>query len=177
MGFRVCLVLQQKLNDKKGLAMRGKNTLFFSSLLLASGWCAAQPTASIDQLAWMTGTWQVALGPNTLEETWVTPSGGSIAAMVRMYGESTSMFEVITIEEKNGTLAMTVQQWDSGFKPRTPEAQQLILSEISAQRVMFEAVTDGPMNKLGYSRSGDTFTIELGTPSGDIRKVDLKPGQ
>jgi hypothetical protein len=87
------------------------------------------------------------------------------------------MFEVITIEEKDGTLAMTVQQWDSGFEPRMPEAQQLILSEISDQRVMFEAVTDGPMDKLGYSRSGDTFTIELGTPTGDIRKVELKSAQ
>jgi hypothetical protein len=157
--------------------MRFRNTLISTSLLLASGWCAAQPAASIDQLTWMTGTWQVALGPNTLEENWVAPAGGSIAAMVRMYGESTSMFEVITIEEKDGTLAMTVQQWDSGFEPRLPEAQQLILSEISDQRVMFEAVTDGPMDKLGYSRSGDTFTIELGARSGDIRKVDLKPGQ
>jgi len=152
--------------------MRFRNTLFVTPLLLASGWCAAQPAASIDQLAWMTGTWTVALGPNTLEENWVTPSGGSIAAMVRMYGESTSMFEVITIEEKEGTLAMTIQQWGSGFEPRTPEAQQLILSEISDQRVMFEAVTEGPMTRLGYSRSGDTFTIELGE-----RKVDMKPGQ
>jgi hypothetical protein len=157
--------------------MRLRHTLIATSLLLASGWCAAQPSASIGQLEWMTGTWQVALGPNTLEETWVAPTGGSIAAMVRMYGESTSMFEVITIEEKDGTLAMTVQQWDSGFEPRMPEAQRLILSEISDQRVMFEAVTDGPINKLGYSRSGDTFTIELGTPTGDIREVELKPAQ
>ena len=157
--------------------MRLRNTLIFPSLLLVSGWCAAQPPASIDQLAWMTGTWQTALGPNTLEETWVAPSGGSIAAMVRMYGESTSMFEVITIEEKDGTLAMTLQQWDSGFKPRTPEAQQLILSEISGQRVMFKAVTEGSINTLGYSRNGETFTIELGTPTGDVRKVDLKAKQ
>ena len=157
--------------------MRFRNTLIATSLLLASCWCAAQPAASIEQLAWMTGTGQAALGPNTLEEHWVAPEGGSIAAMVRMYGESTSMFEVITIEEKDGTLAMTIQQWDSGFKPRTPEAQQLILSEISDQRVMFEAVTEGSMTKLGYSRSGDTFTIELGTPTGDIRKVDLKAGE
>ena len=157
--------------------MRLRHTLIATSLLLASGWCAAQPSASIGQLEWMTGTWQVALGPNTLEETWVAPTGGSIAAMVRMYGESTSMFEVITIEEKDGTLAMTVQQWDSGFEPRMPEAQRLILSEISDQRVMFEAVTDGPINKLGYSRSGDTFTIELGTPTGDIREVELKVAQ
>ncbi|MDH3644497.1 MAG: DUF6265 family protein [Gammaproteobacteria bacterium] len=155
--------------------MRFRNTLISTSLLLASGWCAAQPAATIDQLEWMNGTWQVAVGPNILEEHWVTPTGGSIAAMVRMYGETTSMFEVITIEEKDGTLAMSVQQWDSGFEPRQPEAQQLILSEISDQRVMFEAVTDGPMNKLGYSRLGDTFTIELGGPTGDIRKVDLQP--
>ena len=157
--------------------MRLKTTLICAALLLASSWSAAQPAASIDQLAWMTGTWRVALGPSTLEETWVTPSGRSIAAMVRLYGESTSMFEVITIEDKNGTLAMTVQQWDSGFKPRTPEAQQLILSEIGEQRVVFEAVTEGSMSTLGYSRSGDTFTIELGTPSGDVRKVELKAGK
>ena len=157
--------------------MRLRNTLIFTSLLLASGWCAAQPAASVDQLTWMTGTWQTALGPNTLEENWAAPAGGSIAAMIRMYGESTSMFEVITIEEKDGTLAMTVQQWNTGFEPRMPEAQRLILSEISDQRVMFEAVTEGPMNQLGYSRSGDTFTIELGSPAGDIRKVDLEPGE
>lgn len=157
--------------------MRFRNTLLFTSLLLASGWCAAQPAASIDQLTWMTGTWQTALGPNTLEENWGAPAGGSIAAMVRMYGESTSMFEVITIEEKDGTLALTLQQWDSGFEPRMPEAQQLMLSEVSDQRVMFEAVTDGPMSKLGWSRSGDTLYLELGTPTGDIRKVELKPRQ
>jgi hypothetical protein len=154
-----------------------RNTLISTYLLLASGWCAAQPAASVDQLEWMTGTWQTALGPNTLEESWVAPAGGSIAAMVRMYGESTSMFEVFTIEEKDGTLTMTVQQWNSGFEPRQPEAQQLILSEISDQRVMFEAVTEGPMTKIGWSRSGDILSLELGQPSGDIRKVELKPAQ
>jgi hypothetical protein len=42
---------------------------------------------------------------------------------------------------------------------------------------MFEAVTEGPMTKLGWSRRGDTLSLELGTPTGDIRKVELKPGQ
>ena len=150
--------------------MRLTSTLIFTSLLLASGWCAAQPAASVDQLTWMTGTWQTALGPNTLEENWAAPAGGSIAAMIRMYAESTSMFEVITIEEKDGTLAMTIQQWDSGFKPRQPEAQHLILSEVSEQRVMFKAVTEGPMTEIGWSRSGDSLFLELGA-----RKVELKP--
>jgi len=157
--------------------MRFRNTLISTSLLLASGWCAAQPAASVDQLTWMTGTWQTALGPNTLEESWVAPAGGSIAAMIRMFGESTNMFEVITIEDKDGTLAMTVQQWNTGFEPRQPEAQQLILSEVSDQRVMFDAVTEGPMTKIGWSRDGDSLYLELGSPTGDIRKVELKPAQ
>jgi hypothetical protein len=162
---------------RKALAMLLRNTLICTSLLLASGWCAAQPAASVNQLTWMTGTWQAALGPNTLEENWVAPAGGSIAAMVRMYGQTTNMFEVFTIEDKDGTLAMTVQQWDSGFKPRQPEAQHLILSEITDQRVMFEAVTEGPMTKIGWSRSGDSLFLELGSPTGDIRKTELKPRQ
>lgn len=157
--------------------MRFRNTLITTSLLLASGWCAAQPAASVDQLSWMTGTWHTALGPNTLEESWGAPAGGSIAAMVRMYGESTSMFEVFTIEDKDGTLTMTVQQWDTNFEPRQPEAQHLILSEISEQRVMFEAVTEGPMTKVGWSRSDDTFTLELGQPTGNIQKVDFQAAE
>jgi len=157
--------------------MRSRNLLLSTTLILASGWCVAQPAATVDQLGWMTGTWQTALGPNTLEENWVAPSGGSMAAMVRMYGATTSMFEVFTIEEKDGTLAMTVQQWGSGFTPRQPEAQHLILSEIGDQRVMFEAVTEGPMTKIGWSRSGDSLFLEMGAGTGDMRKTELKPGK
>lgn len=149
--------------------MRFKSTFFTTSLLLASGWCAAQPPASVEQLSWMTGTWQAALGPNTLEESWGAPAGGSLAAMVRMYGETTSMFEVFTIEEKDGTLTMTVQQWDSGFEPRQPEAQQLVLSEIGNQQVKFEAVTEGPIPAIGWSRSGDSLFLE-----GLGRRTELK---
>lgn len=136
----------------------------------------AGPAASIADLGWMTGTWQAQLGPNTLQENWISPEGGSIAAMVRMSGnDATSMFEVITIEEKDGSLEMTVQQWNSGFVPRTPEAQRLALSEISENRINFTAVTEGSMTSLGYSLSADNvFTIEMGVPAGNIVKLDLK---
>ncbi len=64
----------------------------------------AGPPAKVADLAWMTGNWAGNLGPNQLEENWIMGEAGSIAAMVRMTGEgATSMFEMITIEEVDGS--------------------------------------------------------------------------
>ena len=87
-----------------------KLTASLAFALLASTTFAAGPAADIDDLAWMTGNWVGNLGPNTLEENWILPTGGSIASMVRMTGNGgTSMFEVITIEEKDGSLELHIQ--------------------------------------------------------------------
>lgn len=154
--------------------------LALASFSLAASFSAniafAGPEASIDDLSWMTGTWTVDFGPNTLEENWITPDGGSIAAMVRMSGNgTTSMFEVITIEEKEGSLMMSVQQWDTGFVPRSEKAQILELEEISENHVKFIAVTEGSMTSLAYSRpTPTTFTIDMGTPNGGNAELTLE---
>lgn len=144
--------------------------------LFASMGCHAAPPATIDQLTWMSGTWSAALGPNTLEENWISPANGSIASMVRMSGpDGVGMWEVITIEEKDGSLIMNIQQWNKGFVARTPTAQTLELEEIDAQRVKFKAVTEGSMQSLQYSRpADDTFSIEMVVPAGNTVKLDLK---
>jgi len=79
---------------------------------------AAGPAATIDQLSWMTGTYAGMLGANQLEENWIKAEGRSIAAMVRMTtGEgATSMFEMITIEEVDGSLVLHIQQWKPGLR-------------------------------------------------------------
>ncbi len=144
--------------------------------LVAGTAFAAGPPAKITDLAWMTGTWSAPVGANTLEENWISPAGGGIAAMVRMSGaKGVGMWEVITIEEKDGSLVMSVQQWNSGFEPRTPVAQKLELAEIGDKRVRFKAVTEGSMTSLGYSRSADnTFTIEMTVTAGNVMKLQLK---
>lgn len=137
---------------------------------------AAGPPAKVGDLAWMTGTWSTAVGGNTLEENWISPAGGGIAAMVRMSGpKGVGMWEVITIEEKDGSLMLSLQQFGSGFEPRTPTAQKLELTEIGDKRVVFKAVTEGSMTSLGYSRGADnTFVIEVGQKGGNVVKLSLK---
>ena len=144
--------------------------------LVASSAFAAGPPAKITDLTWMTGTWSAPLGPNTLEENWTTATNGSIASMVRMSGpQGVSMWEVITIEEKDGSLMMNIQQWNAGFVPRSPAAQKMELVEIGDKRVKFKAVTEGAMTTLAYSRGADgSFNIEAGQPGGNVMKLALK---
>lgn len=136
----------------------------------------AQPAASIDQLDWMTGNWAAMLGPNQLEENWIATEGASIAAMVRMTGNgATSMFEMITIEESDGTLVLHIQQFDPGFEPRTESAQEMILEEIGDRSVRFRAVSEGGMASLGYSSpDAESFIIHVGQPDGNTLDIPLQ---
>ncbi|MCB1648579.1 MAG: hypothetical protein H7A05_03820 [Pseudomonadales bacterium] len=142
----------------------------FSSLGFAAG-----PAASIDDLAWMTGTYAGALGQNQLEENWIKAEGGSIAAMVRSTGGgATGMFEMITIEEVEGSLVLHIQQFNPGFVPRTPAPQKMELETIGDHQVQFRAVSEGGMRSLGYTKNGDTFTIHVQSGDRPMSHIELK---
>jgi hypothetical protein len=135
---------------------------------------AQGPAANISQLSWMTGNYAGAVGPNTLEENWIGAQAGSIAAMVRMTGPNgTSMFEMITIEEVDGSLVLHIQQFDPGFKPRTPEPMKMELAMIANNHVHFNNTGSTGMKSLGYTLSGDTFTIHVEQPDGQKRDLVL----
>ena len=144
------------------------------SLLAVSAY--AGPSASIEDVNWMTGNWAGQLGPNQLEENWIKAEGSSIAAMVRMTGnDATSMFEMITIEEVDGSLVLNIQQFDPGFVARTPAPQTMELSEITENSVHFVATSEGGMASLGYSNPDpDTFIIHVGQASGNTLDIPLQ---
>lgn len=157
--------------------MQFRRPLASLALALVAGTAfAAGPAAKVADLAWMTGTWSTGMGGNTLEENWITPTNGGIAAMVRMSGaKGVSMWEVITIEEKDGSLALSIQQFGSGFEPRSPAAQKMELAEISDKHVKFKAITEGSMESLAYTRGADnSFNIEVGQKGGNVSKLVLK---
>jgi hypothetical protein len=149
---------------RKATAALAFSFLTFAALSFATSSAFAGPAAKVADLAWMTGTWAVPFGPNTLEETWLKPKDGAIEAFVRMSGNGkTSMFEVIVIEEKDDSLEMSIQQWGPGFTPRSEKAQKMELTEIGENMVKFTAITEGQFEFLEYKRPTDTtFTIWAG---------------
>lgn len=149
--------------------------------LVAALACATSAGAdqhpTVDDLAWMTGSWAGPVGGGmTLEENWILPVDGSIASLVRMTGNgATSMVEMIVIEEENDSLVLRLQQWDPGFVPRTPGPHTLTLRELGDNRVSFEAGDEAAFRNLTYSRpEPDTFVIEVDMGGGQEARIELK---
>lgn len=161
--------------------MRRTRSLFLlSSLSLvllsvpATAFASEAGKASLADLAWMTGDWQGTTPNGTLEEHWLVPRSGSMAALVRMTnGEATGMIELIVIEEENDSLVLRLQQWNPGFLPRTEKPQTLRLVSSEPNKVMFEAEGEGGLKTLAYSREGEQFSIHVGTAQGEF-KIDLQ---
>ncbi len=151
-------------------------SLVISTVTVLASTTFAGPQASIEQLDWMTGNWAGNLGPNQLEENWIASEGGSLMAAVRVTGaDATSMFEMITIEEVDGSLVLHIQQWDPGFEPRTESAQEMELEEITANSVKFVNVSGFGMPTLGYSHpDSETFIIHVGQDGGNTFDIELK---
>ncbi len=133
--------------------------------------------AKVENLSWLTGSWDGQLGPNVLEENWSLPRSGSIASLVRQTGpEGMGMIEMVFIEEANGTLELHLQQWDSGFSPRSPAAQKMTMADMTENSVTFRAVGEGGLAQLKYSRpSADEFNIDVRTMTDQEFTIKLKP--
>ena len=151
-------------------------TLCAALLAAAAPWGHSAPPATVADLAWMTGAWAGSIGAGqTLEEHWLEPADGTVAAVVRLTGDGvTSMVEFIVIRETDASLAMRIQQWNADFSPRTAP-QTFALSAIGERRVAWRADGEGPMRALTYARpQPDRFTIDVELADGSALHAELQ---
>ena len=151
--------------------------IFLALIFLTPLSAISDDHAKVTELGWLTGSWDGQLGPNILEENWSLPRSGSIASLVRQTGpDGMGMVEMVFIEEANGTLELHLQQWDSGFSPRTPSAQKMTMSDMTENSVTFRAVGEGGLAQLKYSRpAADEFHIDVRTMTDQEFTIKLKP--
>ena len=147
--------------------------IFITFLLPASA--LPEEQVRVTDLGWLTGSWDGQMGLAVLEENWSLPRAGTIASLVRQTGpDGMGMVEMVYIEEANGTLDLYIQQWDTGFKSRTPGAQKMTMSEITENSITFRAVDEGGLAKLKYSRPAiDAFHIDVVTAGGQQFTIKL----
>ena len=153
-----------------------KSLLILVAFLLPAS-ALSEEQVSVTDLGWLTGSWDGQMGPAVLEENWSLPRAGTIASLVRQTGpEGMGMVEMVYIEEANGTLDLYIQQWDTGFKSRTPGAQKMTMSEITENSVTFKAVDEGGLAQLKYSRPAiDAFHIDVVTAGDQEFTIKLSP--
>ncbi|MEM1245213.1 MAG: DUF6265 family protein [Acidobacteriota bacterium] len=153
----------------RGLTLFVVSAVAFAALA-AQPALGAGPAAKVSDLSWMTGSYEGSMPTGTLEENWSEAKAGSIAALVRSTDgkEATTMIELITIEESDGSLVLRLQQWNPGWVARSEGPQVMNLLSSEPNKVLFEATGEGPLQKLGYSLAGDTFTISITTAQGSF---------
>ncbi len=146
-------------------------------LILVTPMAYAEHHAKVENLSWLSGSWDGQMGPNVLEENWSLPRSGSIASLVRQTGpDGMGMVEIVFIEEADGTLDLYLQQWDSGFSPRSPAAQKMTMSDMTENSVTFKAVGEGGLAQLKYSRPAiDAFHIDVVTAGDQEFTIKLSP--
>lgn len=133
--------------------------------------------ASVADLSWMTGSWAGPVGDEqTLEENWIHHKAGTIGALVRITGaDSTSMVELLVVEQKGESLVLHIQQWDPGFAARESGPQTMTLKGIGENQVSFGTSEPGGLSSLTYSRpTDDTFNIDVETSEGAKFQISLK---
>ena len=148
----------------------GLGVLLFASSLTAG--------VTVQDLQWMSGTWTGSVGgPVKLQENWTVPEAGSIQSLVRMTaGDTTTMVELIVIEDIDDGLQLHIQQWDKGYVPRAGGAQRMIMESVGENFVKFKDASGGGLKTLQYSRPGNasTFVIDIVTAMGKPMKIELQ---
>jgi|TARA_B110000438_G_scaffold270245_1_gene287223 hypothetical protein len=132
--------------------------------------------SSIEQLNWMTGSWEGPVGEGLLEESWLPPKANTITAVVRLTkGAVTEFVELIKIEKIEQSLELRLNLFDSSLKPRSEKPQVLKLSRIGNKSVTFVGVTEGSHKELSYKLvNEDLFAIRIITAKGEKIAIDLK---
>jgi hypothetical protein len=129
---------------------------------------AAGTTATIEQVAWMQGCWQMDAGPRVVEEQWMAPRGGVMLGMGRTVRDGKLVeYESVLLREQDGTLAYEAH-------PSGQPSAVFMSSTIGVSTVVFENLGHDFPQRVGYKRDGDSLLAWIeGTVNGKSRRVDF----
>ena len=109
----------------------------------------ASSSPSIEDLAWMAGSWQVAPGRVQSEEHWTKPAGGTLFAVSRtLAGGKTVFFEYLRIETRPEGIFYVAM-------PRGQQATDFKLTSLERQSAVFENPLHDHPQKISYRKNPD----------------------
>lgn len=75
-----------------------------------------RPSATLEDAAWLQGSWTgTAFGKN-FEEHWNPPSAGSMVGLFKLYGdEGVSFYEILLLTVEDGSLSLKVKHFSADF--------------------------------------------------------------
>ncbi len=139
-------------------------------LLLMSTQAAA---ATLADLHWMVGSWTGSLGPQTVEESWSKPRGGTMSTMIRLTSDdATIMIELISIREEGESLVLHLRQFSPALEERL--SQDMPLEVLSEDSVRFKAQEGAAIPALTYRRTGpEGMEVDVTIADGNVVTATL----
>lgn len=110
---------------------------------------------SLDDLAWISGTWEGTSGSVRQEEYWSRPAGGLILGIHRdLFSENRSFFEFLRIEQRDDGIFYVAM-------PRGRVGTDFRLIELQDGRAVFENPDHDFPQRIIYTRDGDTLSARI----------------
>jgi hypothetical protein len=143
------------------------------TVLIATAASAQSPAKpSIDDLAWMAGSWSGTARGIEMEEHWTAPKGHSMVGLHRDVGKGrTMLYEFLRIEQRGDE--MVYLSMPNGRSPATP----FPLKEMSGTRVVFENPAHDFPQRIIYWKDGADLRARIeGTMNGKAGSEEWRWG-
>lgn len=125
---------------------------------------APAATATVSQLAFITGPWTGTMGDRTIEQHWSAPLGDSMVAMYRNVQDGQArLYELLVIEQEGEGVALRIKHFAPGTglvgRQAKDEAINHRLVRVEGQMAVFEGTGENP-TRVTFSRtSPDALSI------------------
>lgn len=128
----------------------------------------ARPPATIEEVAWIAGSWTGEALGGTFEEVWNPPSAGSMVGMFKhMDDAGVSFYELMLFVEEEGSLSLKIRHFDPDFTAWEEKDEDVTLRFITADEdavhftgLSFYRISDNEMHGWLVFGSGDTLREE-----------------
>ncbi|MEM9166294.1 MAG: DUF6265 family protein [Planctomycetota bacterium] len=142
---------------------------FFAAIALS-----APPAPTIDDLAFIAGSWRGELGPMIVEETWFEPVAGNMTGVFRMAGpDAVQLVEIMTIAQSDDGLVYRLRHFDQALVPWASEANGPIEAGVAMPepgRAVFTPTDPSHgVASIGYELIGEELVATLTFAEGSGR--------
>lgn len=103
------VILGMSANNAAGQSLRTEHTYKLDD----PGY---RPKATLDDIAWLVGSWSGEAFGGSFEEVWNPPSGGSMVGMFKtLNGDNVGFYELMLLVEEEGSLSLKVKHFSAEF--------------------------------------------------------------
>jgi hypothetical protein len=128
----------------------------------------ARPAATLDDVAWIAGSWKGDALGGSFEEVWNPPSAGSMVGMFKLLRDGrVSFYELMLFLEDEGSLSLKVRHFDPDFTAWEDKREDLTMRFVKAEEnavhfngISFYRISDDEMHAWLVFGSGDKLREE-----------------